>query len=366
MVPLLKAWMMDVVQTIFRMIPHPTKPGLIKIGRANRRSPVLVTVNSSLTVRRLRRALNNENCYLLVAPAAGINAWCGSVGRHFTVESIISIVKTTRVAEYVDHRRLILPGLSAPGIPLQELKARLGWSAQFGPIRAIDIPEYLRNGKKLSEEMTKVRFPLHDRLEMAVAMSGSVIIRFAVLPLMVLGSWSLPWFAATVFLFAISLQLFNERLPEQSYIAKSSLLFILFVPLVMAASWRYGFTFPYEMLSIALVSLGSSYLVGNAFSGYTPFKQCSYSKTFYGYEPIIIDIVGAKCTGCGICARVCPVDCFSEVSSEPRIFGMVKESNCVECGACLVQCPEGAVINRFAESQSGPYPSDISTIYTIN
>ncbi|MFZ0750093.1 MAG: hypothetical protein WAM70_12095, partial [Pyrinomonadaceae bacterium] len=154
----MKEFLLDILQLFFRMIPHPTKPRLIVFGNPDRKSPVLVTVNSSLTVRRLSKSLKKENCYLLVAPAGGINVWCGSVGGRFTIESIISIIKTSTIERLVTHRRLILPQLCAPSINSRELNSRAGWTAQFGPIRATDIPEYLRNGKRVTQAMTDISY----------------------------------------------------------------------------------------------------------------------------------------------------------------------------------------------------------------
>jgi NAD-dependent dihydropyrimidine dehydrogenase PreA subunit len=329
------------------MIPHPTKPRLIVFGKPGRSSPVLVTVNSALTVRRLSKALKGENCYLLVAPAGGINVWCGSVGGHFTIESIISIIKTSNIAQLVDHRRLILPQLCAPSITSKELNARVGWGAQFGPIRAEDIREYLANGKKLTPAMTDICYSVKTRLEMAVAMSGSIIVRYSILPLVVFGLWGLSRFATSVFLASAGLHLFSEKLPGSSNTRKAILIGVILGPTLLFLSWTTGQVPVWQSFSLMMLLTGATLLVGSAYSGYTPFKQCSYSRQFYGYPPLKIDIVAEDCTGCTLCDWACPVDCFAAITqpNNRTVFVMAKPSNCVECGACLVQCPTGAVIN---------------------
>src|SRR5437016_2064054 len=146
-----------IFQTVFRSVPYPTRPRLIRIGNPNRQSPVLVTTNYDLTVRRVCRALSGMDCYLLVAPAGGIDVWCASGGGRFTVDSIISILKTSRISELVDHRRLILPEMCANGINMFEVRRRTGWTAVFGPVEARDVPEYVRT-KKRTEKMIRVTF----------------------------------------------------------------------------------------------------------------------------------------------------------------------------------------------------------------
>ena len=45
-----------------------------------------------------------------------------------------------------------------------------------------------------------------------------------------------------------------------------------------------------------------------------------------------------KCTGCGSCIEVCPVEAII-VESKAKI----KEPDCIECGVCVEECPEGAL-----------------------
>ncbi|MFY9618552.1 MAG: HgcAB-like fusion protein [Pyrinomonadaceae bacterium] len=348
----MKEFLLDILQLFFRMIPHPTKPRLIVFGNPDRKSPVLVTVNSSLTVRRLSKSLKKENCYLLVAPAGGINVWCGSVGGRFTIESIISIIKTSTIERLVTHRRLILPQLCAPSINSRELNSRAGWTAQFGPIRATDIPEYLRNGKRVTQAMTDISYTAKDRIEMATAMAGSIIVRYSLFPLLVFGLWGFSLFAGSVFLASAALHLFNDKLPESNNTRTTILTGAVLGPALLWLSWTTGGVAVWESFLLIMLVTSATLLVASAHSGYTPFKQCSYSRQFYGYPPLKIDIVTEDCTGCTLCDWVCPVDCFDTAtqSNNRTVFIMSKPSNCVECGACLVQCPTGAVINVFEET----------------
>ena len=64
----------------------------------------------------------------------------------------------------------------------------------------------------------------------------------------------------------------------------------------------------------------------------------------------------AKCTGCGDCVSVCPVDAIEIVDGKAE----VDEPKCIGCAICVNKCPEGAI--SIAESGvaptvgSGTYP----------
>ena len=47
-----------------------------------------------------------------------------------------------------------------------------------------------------------------------------------------------------------------------------------------------------------------------------------------------------KCIGCGICQRVCPVDCISGEKKEQR---RIDYNRCTHCGRCLSACPVDAI-----------------------
>ncbi len=45
-----------------------------------------------------------------------------------------------------------------------------------------------------------------------------------------------------------------------------------------------------------------------------------------------------KCTGCGRCVKVCPVDAIKIKDRKAKIY-----DDCIECGACIDACPREAI-----------------------
>jgi SAM-dependent methyltransferase/xanthosine utilization system XapX-like protein len=170
-----RSLLIDLWALFLRIIPpYPrVRPGLYAVGNPDRRSPVLVTGNFDLTVRRLVRAIDGQvDAWVLVADSAGINVWCAAGGGYFTAEKIIAAVRSSRLDEVVDHHALILPQLCANGIDGWKVRQETSWGVHWGPARAADIPAYLAAKRHKTDAMRWVRFPLKDRLEMVSVTVG--------------------------------------------------------------------------------------------------------------------------------------------------------------------------------------------------
>jgi NAD-dependent dihydropyrimidine dehydrogenase PreA subunit len=275
-----------------------------------------------------------------------VDVWCAATGGRFNIDSIISILKTSRIGQLVDHRRLILPELSATGINIFDLRKRSGWSAVFGPVRAEDIPEYLATRRR-PEAMIRVSFSIKERLEMAIGMWGSLSLRYTLFPCLVFGWTTAPWFILALAVFSVGVSLGCFILPGKTFVQKAGVLGLLAIAGLVGVGvspWHPGVAF---VVKWAVLSAFASFLVGTAFPSYSPLWPCGYSKLFYGACDLHLAIIEEKCIGCKLCDLVCPVECFALTPNRKMIFA--DPSVCIGCGACLIQCPTDAIINEVAD-----------------
>jgi len=163
---------------------YRVRPGLYALGTPDATAPVLVTANYKLTFDRLRSSLDSLDAWLLVADTRGINVWCAAGKGTFCADEIARVVLATRLAEIVDHRRLVLPQLSAPGVAAQRVKQACGFRAVFGPVRAADLPAFLAADMKANSQMRAVTFGARERvvltpMELAVAWDRRMVLAYA-------------------------------------------------------------------------------------------------------------------------------------------------------------------------------------------
>jgi hypothetical protein len=124
---------------------------------------VLVTANYKLTFDSLRKELGGIDAWILAADTRGINVWCAAGKGLFSTEEVVRRVLKSRLAEVVSHREIILPQLSATGVAAHKVRKGCGFSVLYGPVRAADIPAFLRAGNAADEGMRTVTFTLRER-----------------------------------------------------------------------------------------------------------------------------------------------------------------------------------------------------------
>lgn len=344
----------NVVETLLRVLPFPCKTGLVKIGNPDRTSPVLLTCNFHLTVERVKRALRGLDCYLLVANSRGINVWCAATGGLLGNHDAISALRTSGIEDLVDHRNVILPQLAATGIEAKLLYEKTGWKATWGPVYAKDIPGFLASGpsKRESPQMRQVAFPWSERFEMAVAWAFPLSLLAAVITLLFWRGAALPIIAAVWALSLVTFlffPLYSRRLAPKGKrvgfvlfdFGRGGLQLVLwgtFLLLFVAYTRLAGeFAWP-EMLRWAAASFVIVLVLSLDLMGSTPvFKSGLHEDRL-----LAVAIDESRCRGVGACLQVCPRACF-EMDEARRIVTMPGADRCVQCGACIVQCPLDAL-----------------------
>lgn len=145
---------------------HRVSPGLYTIGSPNADSPVFASANYTLSFDALRSALKGINAYILVLDTKGINVWCAAGKGTFGTDELVRRMESSGLSDIVSHKKIIVPQLGAPGVSAPEVQRRSGFKVEYGPVRACDLPEYLRTGKA-TPEMRTVEFPFYDRVILA-------------------------------------------------------------------------------------------------------------------------------------------------------------------------------------------------------
>jgi ubiquinone/menaquinone biosynthesis C-methylase UbiE/NAD-dependent dihydropyrimidine dehydrogenase PreA subunit len=335
-----------------RWFPNPVEPGLRIIGHPDETSPVFVTCNFHLTVRRVEKALAKENCYLVVAPSNGTNVWCASCGGEMTTYSVVRAIKTSGINERVHHRRLTLPQLSAPGILSELLEKETGWKALFGPVYARDLPSFISNNYKKTTDQCLAEFPLSFRFEMLLSMNFLVWALAGIIILLINPPWflyisALYW--GTGFLFYAGFYI----IPGRSGWTKAFILSLIEVAGIALVSvflldepW---WTYPGWMAAAIVINAWFAFDIKGIIGGYPSEAVALFNKigiqSLFGFtfrEKGKIRKDDNKCTNCQICIGVCPQGVF-DVSGGGKIVSMNNRGNCLACSACISQCREGAL-----------------------
>ncbi len=125
-----------------------------------------MTANYTLSFDALRSSLAGIDGYIMVLDTRGINVWCAAGKGTFGTDELARRAEATSLRDVVNHRTLILPQLGATGVSAHEVRKLSGFRVEYGPVRACDLPEYLKT-HEATAEMRRVRFGLAERLALA-------------------------------------------------------------------------------------------------------------------------------------------------------------------------------------------------------
>jgi len=66
-----------------------------------------------------------------------------------------------------------------------------------------------------------------------------------------------------------------------------------------------------------------------------------------------IEVLPERCSGCGICVKLCPAGCFTrEHEDQVPVYG----PGCTGCWSCYQHCPEKAIAGYLTKPGVGKYP----------
>ena len=280
---------------------HIVKPDLYRLGNPTPDSPVLVSANYTLSFDAVRSALAGVDCYILVLDTKGINVWCAAGKGTFGTDELVRRIASTGLAGVFKNRTLILPQLSAPGISAYEVKRRSGFSVEYGPVRASDLPEYLKTGKA-TPEMRTVQFPLKDRLVLTPVefvhaalptIIASIILYFLAGPLAALAAITTV-LTGTVFFPALL-----PFIPTHDFSTKGLILGeIVAIPFAVV-SFTTNSTMPFwenaliSLAALMIMPAVTAYLVLN-FTGCTTFtSRTGVKKEIFRYVPVMAFMAGS-------------------------------------------------------------------------
>jgi len=329
---------------LFRLFPHRHTTGLIEIGDPGRDSPVIVTGNYTLTVRRMKRALRGRDVHLLVADSGGINVWCAAGGGHFTHHDVVSVIRTSGISDLVDHRRVMLPQLGATGIERRYVAAKTGWEPHWGPAHLEDLADVLDRGGRVPVADRGVRFGRRDRAEMAMVwawpmalIGGGIGLAFGGLASGVAAALAMVAITCTVFALVGHVPLSGPgRFVTLGVVASFG---FAGVWLLMEATTTVDTR---ELALVGAAAAATAGLLAVDLPGTTPWYPSAVAK-----DTFTVELLSEACTGAADCVTVCPRGVL-RMNGHLRKVEITEPDRCIQCGACIVQCPEDAL--RFRRS----------------
>jgi hypothetical protein len=274
---------------------HRVAPGLYRIGDPSPDSPVLVSANYTLSFDAVRSALAGIDGYILVLDTKGINVWCAAGEGTFGTDELVRRIEQTGLSSVVRHRTLVLPQLGAPGIAAHEVRRRSGFTVEYGPVRARDLPEYLES-HTATPGMRRVQFTFKDRIVLTpvefvhVALPtfvAAIVLYFLAGPIAAIAAIAAV-LAGTVLFPAVL-----PFIPTRDFSTKGLILgLIVALPFAISSAGNPTLVFPANvigaLIALLLMPVVTAYLALN-FTGCTTFTSRSGVRTeIFRYVPAMV------------------------------------------------------------------------------
>lgn len=148
----------------FNRMDYKVEPGLYAAGNPTPDSVVLASANYKLSFDTLRSCLGALDVWILVLDTKGINVWCAAGKGTFGTQEMINRIKLTGLEKIVSARTIVAPQLGAPGVAAHLVARESGFKVVYGPVRAKDVPVFLKSNMQATADMRKVHFSFVDRL----------------------------------------------------------------------------------------------------------------------------------------------------------------------------------------------------------
>jgi hypothetical protein len=290
---------------------HRVEPGLYRLGHPGKESPVFASANYTLSFDALRSALDGIDGYILVLDTRGINVWCAAGKGTFGTGELVRQIEQTGLAGIVSHRKVIVPQLGAPGIAWPDMLRKTGFTVEYGPVRARDLPEYLRT-RAATPAMRRVEFTLPDRIVLIPVELVHVALPAAIVTVLLWFLAGLPAALAAVAAVLAGTTLFPALLPFIPTRDFSTKGLILGGCAAIPFAWFYatGTALPLwagvaaGIVPLLLIPAVTAYLALN-FTGSTTFTSRSgVRKEIFRYVPVMALMAGAG-TVIGILLGLC-------------------------------------------------------------
>jgi NAD-dependent dihydropyrimidine dehydrogenase PreA subunit len=275
--------------------------------------------------------------------------WCAAGGGHFTHHDVISAIRVSGIDTLVSHREIILPQLCATGVERRLVSDATGFAARWGPARLEDLPAFLDHGARVRKNERFMRFPAWERMEIAAMWA---------IPMLVIG------FPILIFLSDLAV-----ALAVCATIAIMVCALFLLIPwLIIDGSMRYLtfalFAVTAALTGLAILSVSGSATAQNAaiMAGSCLAAMAILSVDLAGTTPwyggyinryrnnATVELVDERCDGKAECVQVCPRDVL-KMAGRRRKVEIVNPGQCIQCGACIVQCPQDALRFRYEDGR---------------